>query len=575
MLEPILNADQKELLERERELLSDTQTALERNEVSVEDLRALTDSVAQLDELFLLVVVGEFNAGKSALINALLGSEVLAEGVTPTTSKIHHIGWGKELTREPMGPVGEKIMAPVETLRQLTIVDTPGTNALDRAHETLTTDYVPRADLVLFVTSADRPLSESERVFLEAIRQWGKKVAMVVNKVDILRSEDEVAEVVGYVSENSSRLLGLSPDVFAVSAKAAAEADDDATRVVSGLPAVEAFLHGTLDSGELLRLKLGNPLGVAAHLVDDALQTVTGRIELLAEDRQTISDIEGQTETWTGDVRREFELRLADIDNVLHGMEQRGTEFFDDTVRINRLPKLFDKSELKNRFEAEVVGKAPEIVEAKVDSLIDWLVDSELGHWQNVVNHVNRRVTQHADRMVGEVGGRFEADRARLLDTVGRAARDGLASYDRTAEAQRMAEDVQKAVTSTAVLEVGAVGLGAAVALAASSTAADITGLTAAGLMAALGLFVLPHRRRRAKSDLKKKIATLRRELMSALTAHFDREAERGQHRLAETIAPYTRFVRSESERLTGERDDLSGLSDRIGEMSVRIEGLV
>jgi small GTP-binding protein len=574
MLEPILTDEQRELLNAERELLAETQTALERNEVSVEDLKALADSVAQLDELFLLVVVGEFNAGKSALINALLGSEVLAEGVTPTTSKIHHIGWGEELAREPMGSVGEKITAPVETLRQLTVVDTPGTNALDRAHEALTTDYVPRADLVLFVTSSDRPLSESERIFLEAIRQWGKKVAMVVNKIDILRSEDEVAEVVAYVSENSSRLLGVAPEIFAVSAKAATDASDDAARTASGLPAVEGFLRATLDSGELLRLKLGNPLGVATHLVGDVLETVTGRIELLAEDRQTISDIEGQTETWMGDVRREFELRLSDIDNVLHGMEQRGTEFFDDTVRINRLPKLFDKSELKNRFETEVVGKAPETVEAKVDSLIDWLLDSELGHWQNVVNHVNRRVTEHADRLVGEVGGRFEADRARLLDTVGRAARDGLASYDRAAEAQRMAEDMQKAVTSTAVLEVGAVGLGAAVALAASSTAADITGLTAAGLMAALGLFVLPHRRRRAKSELKKKIATLRRELMSALTAHFDREAERGQHRLAETIAPYTRFVRSESERLTGERDELAALSDRIGEMTARVEEL-
>jgi hypothetical protein len=176
--------------------------------------------------------------------------------------------------------------------------------------------------------------------------------------------------------------------------------------------------------------------------------------------------------------------------------------------------------------------------------------------------------------MVGEVSGRFETDRAHLLETVGRAARDGLASYDRAGEAQRMAEDVQKAVTSTAVLEVGAVGLGTAVALAASSTAADITGLTAAGLMAALGLFVLPHRRRRAKADLKRKIATLRRELMTALSAHFDREAERGRRRLEETIAPYTRFVRSESERLAEERDQLGGLSDRVGEMTARVEGL-
>jgi len=574
MLEPILTDEQRELLTSERSLLAEVKAGLERCEISAEDLSALADSVGQLDELFLLVVVGEFNAGKSALINALLGREVLAEGVTPTTSKIHHIGWGDKLTREPMGSVGERITAPVETLRQLTIVDTPGTNALDRAHEALTTDYVPRADLVLFVTSSDRPLSESERVFLEAIRQWGKKVAMVVNKIDILRSEDEVAEVVTYVSQNAGRLLGVDPEIFPVSALRAAEAEDETARAASGLPAVESFLRDTLDSGELLRLKLGNPLGVASHLLEGALEKVNRRLELLGDDLRTIDDIELQTGTWSGDVRREFELRLSDIDNALHGIEQRGTEFFDDTLRINRLPKLFDKSELKARFGSEVVADAPEMVEAKVDSLIDWLVDSELAHWQNVVNHVNRRVATHADRMVGEVGGRFEADRARLLDTVGRAARDGLASYDRVGEAQRMAEDVQKAVTSTAVLEVGAVGLGAAVALAASSTAADITGLTAAGLMAALGLFVLPHRRRRAKAELKQKIATLRRELMAALTAHFEREAERGQKRLAETIAPYTRFVRSESERLAGERDQLGNHTERVGEMIARVEGL-
>jgi hypothetical protein len=359
-----------------------------------------------------------------------------------------------------------------------------------------------------------------------------------------------------------------------VSALKAAKAQDESERAASGLPAVESYLHDTLDSGELLRLKLGNPLGVASHLLGGTLDTVNRSLELLGDDLRTIDDIERQTEAWADDIRREFELRLSDIDNVLLEMEQRGMNFFDDTVRLARLPKLFDKSQLESRFTDEVVSEAPEKVEEKVDSMIDWLVDAALGHWQNVVNHVNRRVASHADRMVGEVGGRFEADRTHLLETVGRAARDGLASYDRAREARRMAEDVQKAVTSTAVLEVGAVGLGAAVALAATSTAADITGLTAAGLMAALGLFVLPNRRRQAKAELKRKIAKLRSELVKALTAHFESEAARSRHRLEDTIAPYTRFVRSESERLTSERDDLTELSDRVGEMTARVSAL-
>ncbi len=205
-----------------------------------------------------------------------------------------------------------------------------------------------------------------------------------------------------------------------------------------------------LDRGELLRLKLVNPLGVARHLLKGSLETVEARLGLLTEDRRTIGDIGQQTETWTADVRREFDLRLSDIDNSLYGMEQRGMEFFDETVRIAKLPKLFDTSGLKQTFESEVSKSFKEQVEEKVDSLIDWLVDSELAHWQNVVNHVNRRTSAHAGRMVGEVGGRFETDRARLLETVGRAARDGMASYDRVAEARRMAEGVQKAVEVTA-----------------------------------------------------------------------------------------------------------------------------
>jgi small GTP-binding protein len=577
MLEPILTDEQRELLAVERELLAEVAAGLERAEAAEDDRRALADSVQQLDELFLLVVVGEFNAGKSALINALLGEQVLAEGVTPTTSKIHRLVWGETFERRPSGALGERITAPVETLRQLSIVDTPGTNALDRAHEALTTDFVPRADLVLFVTSADRPLSESERLFLESIRDWGKKVVMAINKIDILRSGEDVLEVVRYVGEHAKRLLGLEPEVFPLSALRAAEAQaagDQPALEASGLPALTRSLRRTLDSVELLQLKLGNPLGVAGHLLEASLSAVEVRREVLAADLGTIGDIERQTAAWVEDVQREFSLRLADVDNVLLEMEQRGLEFFDDTVRVGRLARLFDRAGLEASFEEKVVAGAPEAVEQKVESLIDWLVDSELGHWQRVVNHVNRRASAHADRMVGEVGSRFETDRTRLLDTVGRAAREGLASYDRVAEGRRMSEGLQKAVTSAAALEVGAVGLGAAVALAATSTAADITGLTAAGLMAALGLFVLPHRRRRAKAEFRSRVAALRAELVKALSRHFEGEAAHRRRRLDETIAPYTRFVRSESDRLTGERDTLRDLGTRVDELEARVAAL-
>ncbi len=575
MLEPVLTDEQLELLSAERDLLGEVAAGLERCATPPDDLRALAESVRQLDELFLVVVVGEFNAGKSALVNALLGSPVLAVGVTPTTSKIHVITWGQEQGREPLGEGCEKITAKVASLRRLTIVDTPGTNALDRSHEALTTDFVPRADLVLFVTSADRPLAESERLFLESVRRWGKKIVIVLNKVDILKSGDEIAEVLAYVGANAGRLIGEQPRIFPVSALTASEArgtGDANALAASGLPEIEVYLHDTLANGESLRLKLANPLGVAARLLGDARRKAAAQHEMLAEDVRTIAGIESRTAAWTEGVRREFELRLADIDNALHGMEIRGLDFFDDTVRLGRLAKLFDRTEVEARFAREVVGEMPDEIATKVDSLIDWLLGAELQHWQWVVNQVNRRAAAHADRMVGEVEGRFEADRSRLLETVGAASREGLSSFDRQGEARRMSEAVHRAVTGTALVEAGAVSLGAVVALLASSTAADITGILAAGVMAALGLFILPHRRRRAKAELRQKIAAMRSDLMRALTGHFTGEADRWRLHLDETLAPYTAFVRTEDNRLAREGALLGDLDNRVGSLRKRVE---
>ncbi len=577
MLDTILTPEHQELLRDEKDLLTEVAAVLERNDVAADERGALADSLRQLDELFLLVIVGEFNAGKSALINALLGRELLAEGVTPTTAKIHLVSWGEIETRETIDAVSERLTAPVEILRQLSLVDTPGTNALDRSHEALTTDYVPRADLVLFVTSADRPFSESERVFLEHIREWGKKVVVAVNKIDILKSPGDISEVLNWVRSNGMRLLGSTPEVFPVSALKAREAqaaDAPDALAGSGLPEIENWLKSTLDDTERIKLKLGNPLGVAARLLGVGLEAVQSRLGLLGDDLTALADIESQSATWADDVDREFGLRLSDIENVFLEMEKRGLEFFEETVRVSRLTSLFDKEALRNRFETEVVADAPKQVEAKVESLIDWLVESDLQQWQSVVNHVNRRAAAHADRMVGEVGGRFEADRGRLLATVGRAASDGLASYDRAAEARRMADDVSKAVTGTALAGVGAVGLGATVALAASSTAADVTGLLAAGLLFSLGLFILPYRRRKAKAELKEKIAALRLEILTALKAQFTTEAGRSRTKLANTIAPYTRFVRTESDRLESEKRELDALAVKVDAQKARIDEL-
>src|SRR6185295_1253419 len=203
MLRRILSNPQDKILAEERAALAELGEALGKFDAAADDLATLRASARQLDELFLLVVAGEFNAGKSAFINALLGARVLEEGPTPTTTRIHLIQHGEEVSRATSEAGLDVIAAPVELLRDIRIVDTPGTNAIHREHEAITRDFVPRSDLVLFITSADRPFTESERAFLEAIRDWGKKIVFVVNKIDLLENPEDLDQVLAFVAPSA------------------------------------------------------------------------------------------------------------------------------------------------------------------------------------------------------------------------------------------------------------------------------------------------------------------------------------------------------------------------------------
>ncbi len=237
--------------------------------------------------------------------------------MTPTTSRIGLIRHGPTVGREVTSAGLEVITAPVDLLREINIVDTPGTNAVRREHEALTREFVPRSDLVLFVTSADRPFTESERAFLQSIRDWGKKIVVVLNKVDIFEQEAQVAEVVTFISDSARALLGFTPEVFPVSGRQALrakEAGDAAALAGSGFDRLEQFIAETLDETERVRLKLLNPLGVGLALLDRHLSQTEERLGLLKDDFAAIEEIDSQLKLYREDLARDFRFRLADVD---------------------------------------------------------------------------------------------------------------------------------------------------------------------------------------------------------------------------------------------------------------------
>ncbi len=575
-MQRILSETQEALLVGERRRLNDLRITLSKLDLSPEDQETLENSVAQLDELFLLVVVGEFNSGKSAVINALLGQRLLEEGVTPTTTRIQVIRYGEQFGRAALSADVGELTLPAPVLQEISIVDTPGTNAIFREHEALTQEFVPRSDIVLFVTSVDRPFTESERLFLEVIRDWGKKVVFVVNKIDILESPEELDHVLEFVADHAGRMLGLEPEVFPVSARLAlrAKASGDTLALEeSRFPDLEEYLMARLDEQERIRLKLHNPLGVGRHLVTKYLRQTEERLALLQDDVDAIDEVSRQLGIYKEDMAREFTYRLAEVDNSLFALENRGVEFFDEMVRLGRVFDLVNKSAVRAEFEQKVVADTPRVLEERVSAIIDWLVGGNLRQWQAITDYLAERRMKHADRIIGSMGT-FEYDRSRLLDSVGRAAQQVVQSYDQKEQGKRIADAAQAAVAGTAIAEIGAIGLGAAITALATTTMADVTGLAAAGMVAVLGLFVIPARRRQAKNDLRTRVGKMREDLTRALTREFEQALDRDLRRIGDAIAPYTRFVRAERTMLLGAHKDLTLLKSSLEQLLERVEDL-
>ncbi|MBV7334940.1 dynamin family protein [Chloroflexi bacterium TSY] len=575
-MQRLLTQEHEQLLQQERELLGELRTQLAKLDASNEDLDLLKQSLRQLEELFLLVIVGEFNAGKTAFLNAMLGEAHLKEGVTPTTDQIHLLRYG-ESRHEGMDDDVLVMELPVEWLREVNLVDTPGANAVIQRHQEITEHFIPRSDLVLFVTSADRPFSESERLFLERIQQWGKKIVIVVNKIDLIKTSVDRTQILDFVSENASALLNTTPQLFAVSARQALEAKQNGNSAdlqQSQFEALETFILESLNTKERLRLKLENPLGVANRLLDKYNAVVSDRQQLLSDDFNTLDIIETQLGEYEIDMKRDFKYHSSHVDNVLYEMAERGDRFFDDQLRVTNILALMNSEKLRAEFEREVVGETSRQIERQVNDLIDWLVDKDYQQWRNMMTYINRRANQHADRMVGHVQGDFEFNRQKLLTSVGRDAQRVVDSYDREAESLKLSQQVQMALLQTAAVEAGALGLGALLVTLLQPLLLDVTGILSASAIAVLGLYVLPYRRTKIKEGLRDRIEELRAKLNTAMDRQFETELNNSMQRVREAIAPYTRFVRVEREKLDNLQTELEAISGQLTEVRTSVQKL-
>jgi GTP-binding protein EngB required for normal cell division len=587
-LEQVLTRQQGDLVALERKLVLRVRDALARSDGPRADLDRLAALVNEMDELFLLVIVGEYNSGKSTFINALLGDEVFAMGDLPTTRAISILRYGQPGPPETIGENIQLYHYPLEVLRDLDIVDTPGTNSIERMEEEITRQFVPRADLILFVTSLLQPLTASELDFLAHIREWGKKVVFIVNGVDRRNSDEQLDRVREYLTrEITTRLGGGAPTMYFISALQALRGRMAAKRGAEGssehgtpipdarneYPMLERYVLETLREKERVRLKLMTPLGVLRHLLRNNLGSLDRRLEVVNEDSRVLRSIRDQLEAYSTEMRTDSERYLIEVRNVLYELERRGRAWFERTIRIGNANFLRNKDAVENRFRSEVVMDAPGAIEGVVHRMVDWTVQRNLRLWSSVFAELDAHTARlrESGALAPHGDTEFQYNREELFARLREPVEKRLGEFDTEKEAREITESVKAAVAQAFGVNVLAIGLGALFLTAFTTAALDVTGILTATVFAIAGWLIIPARRRHLISEFETKISKLNEDLATLIRAKFEEQLKRYEAQLLEVIAPYERFLETERTRLETGLSELRSADSEVTMLEKRI----
>lgn len=576
--EHLIDERLRPLIESEKQLLSDLINLAQAGE-HMEDVRQLGDILAGIDELFLLVVVGEFNSGKSSFINALFGQKSRVEGPIPVDDRITILKYGEQEEEQSLSSFVTEKRLPIEFLRDVSLVDTPGTNSVIKQHQEVTEDFIPRADLVLFITSIDRPLTESERQFLSFIQKWGKKIIIVLNKIDT-KDEAEISEVISFVDDKCREMLGFKPLIFPVAAKLALSAKlgshpRDWTR--SRFEELEDYIFNKLSERERLHLKLLSPLD-SANTVAKKLQTeYLGKFDLLSEDAAKISHLEEQLEAARVELHSNFQKFVLKVDGLIVELRDSGVDFLDRNVRVRNINLLRSETKFLEEFERQVLKDWRDKMDQNVNESVDWIVRNNMQLWNNMLEYFNTQVhkAQYDSKIVGRVGGQFIYDREEIHARIRREAETRIQSLDHREEVRRVIVSSLNALQQSFGLGAGAVGLGVVLTSIFTTALLDVTGISAATLLFTASFFILPYKRKRAIEEFRSKVEKLREGMRSVFEDKSADEINRAIEKIEEALDPYTRFVRSERSKIEERSTNLSEIVERLTYLKREIENLV
>ena len=489
-----------------------------------EQLDTLQALLRDVSEPLLFVVAGEVKSGKSSLLNALFGDEFARVDVLPATDRVYIFRYAaEEKSTEVSSKLTERYL-PIPFLRDFNVVDTPGTNTMVKEHQMVAEDFMPRADIVLFVFSVANPWTQSNWEFLDFLQKtWLKNLIFVLQQID-LREPTEIDVIHRHLQDTAMRRLGFVPPIFAVSARKALLArtsglDKEKLWEESAFAPLEEQIDFIVTQSSPRMLKLRSTFQTARVALDDLNQEIRGLLDKISADTAVLDRLDGILATRREQMLRQTTTLVREVERAYDETTKERAQLLQQSQSWWRSFNLIwrrtaGQQELHSKLEAQL----RQLMQPQMEKSIRTLEADLRGLWPQMQDLLENQLSTDLQKEARQSVPDFAGQRREFSESIQTAFIDILAGK---ALQERLARSYSQTSISLRIIVAIIIIAGTVAVFTKTQSVVAASALVIAGIGGITAIFLAVNHRRKVLRDYERQLSPKRTEFTQTLEKQF------------------------------------------------------
>ena len=489
-----------------------------------EQLDTLQALLRDISEPLLFVVAGEVKSGKSSLLNALFGDEFAKVDVLPATDRVYIFRYAsEEKSTEVSSKLTERYL-PIPFLRDFNVVDTPGTNTMVKEHQMAAEDFMPRADIVLFVFSVANPWTQSNWEFLDFLQKtWLKNLIFVLQQID-LREPTEIDVIHRHLQDTAMRRLGFVPPIFAVSARKALLArtsglDKEKLWEESAFAPLEEQIDFIVTQSSPRMLKLRSTFQTARVALDDLNREIRGFLDKISADTAVLDRLDGILATRREQMLRQTTTLVREVERAYDETTKERAQLLQQSQSWWRSFSLIwrrtaGQQELHSKLEAQL----RQLMQPQMEKSIRTLEADLRGLWPQMQDLLENQLSAGLQKEARQSVPDFADQRREFSESIQTAFIDILAGK---ALQERLARSYSQTSISLRIIVAIIIIAGTVAVFTKTQSVVAASALVIAGIGGITAIFLAFNHRRKVLRDYERQLSPKRTEFTQTLEKQF------------------------------------------------------